>query len=355
MNELILSLQRVPASVLSQWGIVALVALLIIAILIRAEAQHFRQQGQGAAWLKLRIATLPILAISIVAVIGTYTATGIKGMEALAVAYLALFSVGPLVHFGLHWLLGKMLGLGRGQTAWIAFSGLLMIGIVPATAGMLMPHLQTASRALSGTGATQVDNAPLAPSPYREIAARHLALPNHEAVWAIHYQASAGIELIRVDVESSNYRTTNMLQTETATMCHRNNDLHLLWPVDRPLPLLHVYWKNPAGVTMLSSWTPQPQASASEPFLVIWETSVLHLPVAVSRSALSVAWERPEGSPLVRSLREISPGTDCAPQEIVLPEQPIQGRPNTLYLRTDHAQPKGMAWADFRRSDAASN
>ena len=200
-----------------------------------------------------------------------------------------------------------------------------------------------------------MDNAPLAPSPYRAIAARHLTLPNHEAVWAIHYQASAGIELIRVDLESSNYRTTNMLQTETATMCRRDNDLHLLWPADRPLPVLHVYWKNPAGLTVQSNWIPQLETSASEPFLVMWETSVLRLPVAVSRSALSVAWERPEGSPLVRSLQEINPGTDCAPQEIALPELPIQGRPNTLRLRADHAQPKGMTWADFRRSNAVPN
>ena len=195
MIEPILWLQRVPAAVLGQWGIVALVALSIIAFLIRAEGRHFHQLGYGAAWLRLRIATLPILAITIAAVIGTYSATGISGMEALAVAYLALFTVGPAVHFGLHWLLGRMLGLARGQAIWIAFSGLIMIGIIPATADMLMPHLQTASRALSGTGATEADNAPLAPSPG---GTRFLRRPIHRYLRVCSYILRPGFRTVRL-------------------------------------------------------------------------------------------------------------------------------------------------------------
>lgn len=64
-------------------------------------------------------------------------------MEALAVAYLALITVGPLVFSrDSHWLLGRMLGLSRGQSAWIGFSGLLMLGIIPAIGQTLMPYAQ---------------------------------------------------------------------------------------------------------------------------------------------------------------------------------------------------------------------
>lgn len=355
MHDLVQSLARVPASMLGQWSIVALIAFTIIAFLVRAEGRHFRQQGLGSAWLKLRVATLPILAISIAAVVGIFLAIGIGGPEALAVAYLTLLIVGPLVHFGLHIRLGRSLGLARGQAAWVAFSGLLMIGIIPAVAGPLMPYLYSASQALGGMKTAEVDPTPVAPLPYQAVSARRLTLPNQEEVWAIHYQAPAGITLMRIDMQTSDHRANDMLRMESATMCRRNDDLHLMWPADRPLPTLHVFWKDAAGKDLQSLLTPQAPRSAAEPFIVDWTASTLHLPVAVSRSALSLAWKREGGSPMVKALQEVSPGTDCAPQEISLPEQPELGRPNGLRLRADHTLPKGPTWADFRRPETGKN
>lgn len=354
MHEFIQSLQRVPASELSLWAMVALLALVVIAVLIRAEGRHFRRLGLGSAWLKLRVATLPILAIALVAVIVAYSATGIGGPEALAVAYLVLLTVGPLVHFGLHMLLGRRLGLTRGQAAWIGFSGLLMIGSIPAVAGAVMPYLHVAVRTWHGSETSPADATPLAPSPYQRAAARRLTLPNQEEVWAMHYQAQAGTRLVRIDMQTNDYLVKDMLHMETATMCRRDQDLHLMWPADRPLPTLHVFWKDAAGQELKSSWTLQAPETAAEPFVVPWEATTLRLPTAVARSALSLAWERKGGSPRVSSLQEISPGTDCAPQEIALPQKEELGRPNGLRLRVDHSLPKGPTWADFRRPESGS-
>jgi hypothetical protein len=355
MNQLIQSLQRVPASELTLWAVVALLALAVIAFLVRAEGQHFRRLGLGSAWLKLRIATLPILAIALVAVIAAYSVTGIGGPEALAVAYLALFTVGPLAHFGLHMLLGRVLGLTRGQAAWIAFSGLLMIGSIPAVAGMVMPYLHSAVHAWRGSETSPADATPLAPSPYQLVTARRLTLPNQEEVWAMHYQAQAGTRLVRIDVQTNDYLVKDMLHVETATMCRRDQDLHLMWPADRPLPLLHVFWKDAAGQELKSSWTLQAPGTAAEPFVVSWEAATLRLPAAIARSALSLSWERKGGSPWVSSLQEINPGTDCAPPEIALSEMLELGRPNGLRLRIDHTLPKGPTWADFRRPEIGLN
>lgn len=350
MDELIRPLQRVPAAELGLWGVAALIALIVVAFLLRAEARHFRRQGQGSAWLKLRIATLPILAIACGAILFTLSVSGIGGPEALTAAYLALFTIGPLVHFGLHALLGRRLGLAHGQAAWIAFSGLIMIGIVPGIAGSMLP----AVRAWHGAESNETDTTPVAPSPYQAVAARRLTLPNQEEIWAIHYQAAAGTQLLRVDMQTSNYRVKDLLGMETATMCRRGQDLHLMWPADRPLPVLHVFWQDREGKEVRSEWTPQAPAAAAEAFVVNWQAALLRLPVAVSRAALSLVWERRDGSPRVSALQEISPGTDCAPQAIDLPQRGELGRPNGLRLRADHTLPKGPTWADFRRPESVA-
>lgn len=342
------SLQRVPASELGLWGVVGLIALAIIVFAVRAEARHFRRCGRGSAWLKLRLATLPILAIAIAAVIATISASGVGGMEGLAVGYLALFTVGPLVYFGVHWLLGRAVGLRSGQASWIAFSGLVMVGIIPAMAGVALPPLHSAVRALHGADPAATDTTPMAASPYTVAAAHRLTLPDGEEVRAVDYRAPDGVTLVRVDMQTSDYLAKDLLNTETTTLCRHGQDLHLLWPADRPLPVLHVFWKDAAGRRLRSDWTPQVPAGAAEPFVVSWEGAMLRLPVPVSRSALSLAWARPGSSPLVVPLLEISAGNDCAPQKIVLPERAELGRPSGLRLRTDHTLPKGPTWADFK-------
>ena len=89
----------------------------------RARHHRFRRALRSAAfpplrpwsaWLKLRLATLPILAIAIAAVIATISASGVGGMEELAVGYLALFSSDPWCISG-SWLLGRAVGLRSGQ------------------------------------------------------------------------------------------------------------------------------------------------------------------------------------------------------------------------------------------------
>ena len=352
MNGLLDSIQNAPPAYQIIYAVSGLIALVVIVFMAGMEGRHFRQLQLGSAWLKLRIASLLILAAAIAAILGTISAIGISGMEILAIAYLALLTVGPLIYFGLHWLFGRMLGLSRGQSAWIGFSGLLMLGIVPAIGQILMPYGRDLKQILD----ERADNAiPVVPSPYKQHDARRFILPNEAEVWAIHYQAPVSVTLVRNDMETSYGRAKNVESHGSASLCHQGNDVHLFWPVDRPLPALHLFWKDAAGKAFQSPWQIANAGSSAEKFGIRWAEESLQLPVLLPREGVSLIWERPDRPPIFDSLRDSGPSGACAPQTIQLPKRGEVGRPNLLRLRTDHAQTKTSSWADFRRPGPPSN
>ncbi|MCP5267442.1 MAG: hypothetical protein H6943_00240 [Zoogloeaceae bacterium] len=340
------SLWQLPTPTLGLWGLVLLFSLFTCAVLIRAEGRYFRRIGRVSAWLKLRLASLPILILAVLAVVVVFSIFGGSGMEALAIAYLVLLTIGPLVHFGLHWQVGKRFGLRSMETAWIAFSGLFLLAIIPGFFTLMQPMVNSAARVLN---AQQKDVTPVAPSPFAQISAQPQSLPNGEIVWAIHYQAPAEIRLLRIDMETTNHRARDVLALSTSTMCRRQNDIHLLWPADRPVPILHVFWKNAVGTTYQSTWAVQAPGGEVTPMNLAWSNTSVTLPVAISREALSFSWERQEGPPVVDSLRGSSPYGECAPSLMELPTRSEMGLPAALRLRTDHSLPKGPTWADFER------
>ena len=349
MTDFLHSLQNAPPAYQIVYAAIGLIALTVIAVMAGMEGRHFRGLKLGSAWLKLRIASLLILAAAIAAILGTISAVGISGMEALAVAYLALITVGPLVYFGLHWLLGRMLGLSRGQSAWIGFSGLLMLGIIPAIGQTLMPYAQDLKQFLD----ERADNAiPVAPSPYKQHDARRFRLPNGAEVWAIHYQAPASLTLLRIDMETSYGRAKDVGAHSSSSLCHQGTDVHLFWPVDRPLPVLQLFWKDAGGTAFQSTWKAVAAGGSAVDFAIRWAEAALQLPVPLPRDGLSLIWERPDRSPIFDSLGDASSSGKCAPQTIELPDRHELGRPNLLRLRTDQAPPTGSSWADFRRPEA---
>lgn len=351
IDHLLRSLRDGPPAYQIIVVVIAIVALAIMALLLTLEGRHFRKLALGSAWLKLRLASLPIVALAVAAIIGTISAVGISGMEALAVAYLALFTVGPLVYFGLHGLLGRMLGLSRGQSAWIGFSGLILLGVIPAVGQTMMPFVPTLNQMLEARADRAI---PAVPSPFTVARAQRLHLPNDEQVWAIHYQAPAGVSLMRVDMEFGKEWSQDVLRMSIATLCRRNNDLHLHWPADRPLQALRLFWKGADGKDYQSDWMPPPPAGEVAAFNVVWNETTATLPVALPRDSLTLAWDRPDRNPVIDSLKDMQHQGECVPQTLELPERYELGRPQTIRLRTDHALPKGPTWADFRRSDAGT-
>jgi len=344
-------LARIPPAHLLSLAAVGLVALLAIGLIANIEGRHFRRLGLGAAWLKLRIATIPIMALSLAVIWGVIVSTRVSGMEGQAVAYLVLVTVGPLVYFALHALVGRLLGLSRGVSAWIAFSGLLIAGMLPAMGSIMMPILGAALHAVGNP--PRPDTTPEAPSPYAQAAARRLALPDKAEVWAVHWRAPEGIQVTKVALETQGVRIEDVSRGDFSTLCLRKADVHLLWPAERPQPTLQVYWKNAAGSERRSTWKVAPPDSPAEPFAPAWSETAVTLPVAVPKGVLTLSWPRPGGgSPIVETLQQIEWGGSCAPGVIDLKEKPDFGRPTVLHMRVDHAGPAGPNFVSFRNPAA---
>lgn len=350
MESLLPNLQRIPEFDLGLWGVIFAGTFAVLAFLIIAEGRQFRRQGLGTPWLKLRIATLPILAVTIAAIAGIIRASGISGMEALAAAYLTLFTAGPLLYFGLHWLCGRMVGLRAGASLHIAFSGLLMLLSIPAVGHLLQPHVSEAGRARAES---RINALPRSESPYVVADARRLQTSVGAELWAIHLKAGTGVRLDRLDLEMPNYSSKDALRTSLPTgLCRNADDLHLLWLAERPLPTLHLFWTGADGKAMQSTQKLLPPTGDASALTVVWDTDTVTLPVSIPGSRLAMHWEREGGYPFVENPSGIS--VDCAPLRLALKERHGLGLPHLLRLRIDLMPPKEPAWMDFRRPDRSS-
>jgi hypothetical protein len=132
--------------VLAMWGLLALACLVAIAHCIRAEGRWFAEHGKRRSWLVLRICTVPI-AISSAGLVVLATRL-VGGPEALTVLYVMLFVAAPIVYFLQHWIAGRWLTppLSRGESAWIGFSGLLILAGPPAILSGTTPWVHAAAR-----------------------------------------------------------------------------------------------------------------------------------------------------------------------------------------------------------------
>lgn len=118
------------------FGIASLAAF---AFMLRWERRQFVQRGKGNAWLSVRIATVPI-ALMTAAIILIPTLSG-SGMEALAVFYLLLLVIAPVLWFGAHWIVGRCVtpALAFAESAQIAGSPLVFGIVVAIVAHQLQP------------------------------------------------------------------------------------------------------------------------------------------------------------------------------------------------------------------------
>lgn len=88
--------------------LVSLILLCLVALplLLRWERGRFQALGKGAAWLPMRVASVPIAALTVALVV--LPARAVPGMEALAVFYGLLLVVAPLFWFGAHYVVGRL-------------------------------------------------------------------------------------------------------------------------------------------------------------------------------------------------------------------------------------------------------
>jgi len=258
------------------WGVLALGALLLVGLGLRAERRRFAARGKAGAWLTLRLASLPIGLLAAAAV--WLPARAVGGPEALAALYLLMFSLGPAVYFGLHWLVGRMVApaLSAAESASIGGSGLLAVIFPAILASMASPWVQRLGQDLQQARRAMTPESPLAHRIQRH---QRFLLPDIGEVLTEHWQAPPGVTVERVEWELGG----QYLQAGDSTgsiLCRDGEDFHVFRLAAEPAPRWRMYWRDGSGSPHRSDWASTPAAAAT--------------PAAAPALALTPAWT-PQG------------------------------------------------------------
>ncbi len=272
------------------WSMLALGALVAVAFALRAERRRFAARGKAGAWLAVRLASLPIAALAAAAV--WFPARAIHGPEALAAFYLLMFSLGPAVYFGLHWLAGRMARptLGAGESAAIAGSGLLMVILPALLASMAAPWVHQL-----GQGAQQLQRSLAAEAPlaHRIAAPRRHLLPDLGEVLSEHWQAPPGVRVERIEQEQGGQYLPAGDSTGSI-LCRDGEDFHVFRLAADSAPRWRMHWRDAAGRLQRSDWTSAPAEAATpaagpaEALAPRWTPDGFAFPVRVPRHLVSV-------------------------------------------------------------------
>lgn len=268
------------------WGVLALGALLVIGLALRAERRRFAARGKAGAWLWVRLASLPIGLLAAAAV--WFPARAVKGPEALAAFYLLMFSLGPLVYFGLHWLAGRMAKpvLSAGESASIGGSGLLVVILPALLASMASPWVYQL-----GQGAQQAQRGLAAETPlaHRILERRRFLLPDIGEVLTEHWQAPPGVKVERIEWELGG----QYLQTGDSTgsiLCRDGEDFHVFRLAAAPAPRWRMYWRDAAASLHRSDWTSAPADATTHAVALapLWTLDGFAFPVRIPRGFVTV-------------------------------------------------------------------
>ena len=268
------------------WGALALAALLLVGLALRAERRRFAECGKAGAWLRVRLASLPIGLLAVGAVI--LPARAIGGPEALAAFYLLMFSLGPLVYFGLHWLAGRMAtpALSAGESASIGSSGLLVVILPALLTGMASSWVHQLGQAAQQAQRSLAAETPLA---HRILERRRFLLPDIGEVLTEHWQAPPGVKVERIEWELGG----EYLQTGDSTgniLCRDGEDFQVFRLAAEPAPRWRMYWRDAADGLHRSDWTSAPaEATAAAATLApLWTHDGFAFPVRIPRNFVTV-------------------------------------------------------------------
>jgi hypothetical protein len=103
-----------------------MLCLVLVPALLRWERRRFQALGKGAAWLPMRLASVPIALLT--AALVWLPARAFPGMEALAAFYILLLVVAPVFWVGAHW------GVGRWVRPVLSFEESARMAALPVAA-----------------------------------------------------------------------------------------------------------------------------------------------------------------------------------------------------------------------------
>lgn len=284
LSRLTDALRSLPETEATTWRTAALVVLAVMALLLWLESGHFRRRHKAGNWLALRIVSLLLAPVTMLAVLGPTRA--VSGMEGLAVFYGLLLTVAPLIWFGGHLLAGAALGLGRDQSVALALSGVLLFGL-PLVVGSNAPGpLEAAAR-------RHEDRLPAVSEPLAHDvqAVRRFEMPVAGMVFTQSLIAPPGLRLERVDE-----RVGELWQDSAGIsqwrFCRQGQDLHLMWSANEPMPWLRLHWIDADGQRHAAPHRPTAGQEPASAFAVGWRDDGFDMAAPVPRYRVNFALQR---------------------------------------------------------------
>jgi hypothetical protein len=334
-----------PPTVMAIWSVFALLVVIAVLVAVFYERRRYAAQDKAGAWLFVRLASLPIAAVSVAAVV--IPARAIGGPEALAAFYLLAFTTAPLVYFGLHWLAGFIAGLARKAALAIGLSGLLMLLVPVLLANRVQPWVFDLARAMDGTGAAPGSNfLPVVKRPpmHRVVEQQRFTLPEIGEIWTERWEAPAGVRIERIE-RNVRGQYIEVANASSNYLCKSDEDVHVFWHGAVAPANWRVHWRDVNDQRAYSDWTMTPPVVAAVAFTPGWLPDGFTLPVRVPRSMVTYSWMRENG-------REDSQGAWDQPSGASARSPCVQTlrRPVT----TEHPQISGMGLRLWRFSTAAA-
>lgn len=235
------TLSALPAAEQGTYAAGALLVLVLMALFLLLESQYFRRTRRVGSWAVLRLVSLVMALLTFAAVVMPTRA--VSGMEGLAVFYLCLFTVGPLLWFGSHLLCAKRLrpALSEFEAVLLAFNALAIIAMPVIALQFAEAPLQEAARGLSGR------QTPGAAAPaHRATPVLRRSLPGAGVVFTQSLIAPPELILERVE-RRQNGPWYDAMGVTNKDFCRHGQNLHLMWSAQEAAPELRLHWRNLAG------------------------------------------------------------------------------------------------------------
>lgn len=252
---------RMPPEERQAWWRMAAGLVALMAGLLWLETLWFRSGGRVGSWLLVRLVSA--LAAPLTLAVLVLPARAVSGPEALAVFYLALLTVGPLVWFGSHVLAGRWARppLTRNESLLLGVSGLVILAI-PGTAYFAVESpLYAAAREIGERRELPAGNPPLR---HAVQAVQSYRLSGVGLVHAQSLLAEPGTRLLRVEFRQSGQWPTDP-SIAHPVYCTHGNDVHLLWSAREAPPYLRLHWAQSGGSVVQSEFTPAMAFDAASP------------------------------------------------------------------------------------------
>lgn len=347
-----------PPTVMAIWSVFALLMVIAVLFAVFYERRRYAAQNKAGAWLFVRLASLPIAAAGVAAVV--IAARAIGGPEALAAFYLLAFTAAPLVYFGLHWLAGFIAGLARKDALAIGLSGLLMLLVPVLLANRVQPWVFDLARAIDGTGATPGSNflpGVKRPPMHRVVEQQRFTLPEIGEIWTERWQAPAGVRIERIELNVRG-QYVEVANSSSNYLCKSDEDVHVFWHGAVAPANWRVHWRDVNDQRAYSDWTMTPPVVATVAFTPEWLPDGFTLPVRVPRSMVTYTWMRENGREDSKGAWDQHSGASTSFPCVQTLRRPVtteQPQISGMGLRLWRFDTQQMLYVIFRRPAAAVN